>query len=177
MHLEFLVEELSAEIALRNLLPKLVTDEHSFKIITFQGKKDLLNKLTIELKAYKRRIDKNFRIIILVDRDDQDCRILKQELELCSKEAKLVTRTASQDKLNYTVVNRIASEELEAWFFGDVEAVKAAYPRVSVNFRYKARYRNPDQITGGTWEALERILKAAGYFLSLIHISEPTRPY
>ena len=63
MHLEFLVEELSAEVALRNLLPKLVTEEHSFKIITFQGKKDLLNKLTIKLKGYKRWIGDDFKII------------------------------------------------------------------------------------------------------------------
>jgi hypothetical protein len=175
MHLEFLVEELSAEVALRNLLPKLVTEEHSFKIITFQGKKDLLNKLTIKLKGYKRWIGDDFKIIILVDRDDQDCRILKQELELCSTDAKLLTRTASLDKLSYTVVNRIASEELEAWFFGDSEAVKAAYPGVSANFQNKAQYRIPDQITGGTWEALERVLNTAGYFKSGIRKTEVAR--
>jgi hypothetical protein len=25
-------------------------------------------------------------------------------------------------------------------------------------------YRDPDSIAGGTWEALERVLKSAGYF-------------
>jgi len=57
-------------------------------------------------------------------------------------------------------VNRIAIEELEAWFFGDVDALHAAYPRVSRHLANKAPYRDPDAITGGTAEALGRVLKA-----------------
>ena len=52
MHLEILVEEPSVEMALHNLLPKLVTEEHTYRIITFQGKRDLLGKLELELKGY-----------------------------------------------------------------------------------------------------------------------------
>ena len=55
-------------------------------------------------------------------------------------------------------------EELEAWFFGDWKAVLSAYPRVNATIPDKAPFRNPDAIAGGTWEALERILKKAGYF-------------
>ncbi|MCD4737106.1 MAG: DUF4276 family protein [Bacteroidales bacterium] len=58
----------------------------------------------------------------------------------------------------------ILVEEIESWFFGDADAVRKAYPRVSAIFERKTGYRNPDSIQGGTWEALERILKAAGYF-------------
>ena len=54
-------------------------------------------------------------------------------------------------------------EELEAWFFGDIPALTKAYPRVSKNFSKKSGYRDPDDIKGGTWEALERELKKAGY--------------
>jgi len=61
-------------------------------------------------------------------------------------------------------VNRLAVEELEAWFFGDVEAIAAAYPRVPRNLARKAPFRNPDRIKGGTWEALERVLQRAGHF-------------
>jgi len=172
MHLEFLVEELSAEKALHNLLPKLVTDEHTYRIISFQGKKDLLSKLKIELRGYKRWIDHNFKIIILLDRDDTDCHILKEKLELFVKEAGLTSKTNSQDKSTYSVVTRIAIEELEAWFFGDPTAVATAYPKVSSNFQNKARYRNPDQIRGGTWEALERVLKSGGYFKSGLRKAE-----
>ena len=39
-----------------------------------------------------------------------------------------------------------------------------AYPRVSPNIPSQTRYRNPDAITGGTWEALERVLQRDGYF-------------
>ena len=62
------------------------------------------------------------------------------------------------------MVNRIAIEELEAWYFGDWKAVCRAYPRVSPNIPNQARYRDPDAIRGGTWEAFERIMKIHGYF-------------
>ena len=166
MHLEILVEEPSAEMALYNLLPKLVTEEHTYRIITFQGKKDLMSKLKMELKGYKRWIPEDFKIIVLVDRDEQDCYFLKEELERCAKEANLVTKTSSKGEMNYAVVNRIVIEELESWFFGDPVAVNTAYPKVSANFHNKSQYRIPDQIAGGTWEALERLLKAKGYFKS-----------
>jgi hypothetical protein len=40
----------------------------------------------------------------------------------------------------------------------------AAYPRISPNLGNRARYRDPEAIIGGTWEALERELKISGYF-------------
>jgi hypothetical protein len=54
-------------------------------------------------------------------------------------------------------------EELEAWFFGDVQAIVTAYPTVSPNLGTQAKYRDSDAIAGGTWEALERVLQKAGY--------------
>ncbi len=60
-------------------------------------------------------------------------------------------------------INRIAVEELEAWFFGDVGALVAAYPGVPETLDRRAKYRNPDAIAGGTWEALERVLQEAGH--------------
>ena len=55
-------------------------------------------------------------------------------------------------------------EELEAWYFGDWEAVRAAYPRLKPTVPRPARYRVPDAIKGGTWEAFERIMQRHGYF-------------
>lgn len=46
MHFEFLVEEESAEAALYNLVPKIVGPEVRYNIRVFQGKFDLLKKLT-----------------------------------------------------------------------------------------------------------------------------------
>lgn len=60
-------------------------------------------------------------------------------------------------------MNRIAIEELEAWFFGDIQALRAAYPRLSANLGQRERYRDPDAIPGGTWECLERELRQVGY--------------
>ena len=76
----------------------------------------------------------------------------------------LLTKTAADNGQCFQVVNRIAIEELEAWFFGDWSAVEAAYPRVPATLPQKAGFRDPDAVAGGTWEALERVLKKAGYF-------------
>jgi hypothetical protein len=70
-----------------------------------------------------------------------------------------VTRSAAGSGSSFAVVNRIAIEELEAWFFGDIEAIHAAYSRFSMHTGQQARYRDPDAIKGGTREALERLLK------------------
>jgi hypothetical protein len=61
------------------------------------------------------------------------------------------------------VVNRIVVEELEAWFFGDIVAMTKAYSKLSPHLGNRSAYRSPDAIRGGTWEALHRELKRAGY--------------
>ncbi len=61
------------------------------------------------------------------------------------------------------MVSRIAVEELEAWFFGDIQAVAKAFPGVPTTLGATKRYRNPDRISGGTWEALNRELAKAGH--------------
>ena len=81
MHIEFLVEEPSAEAALRNLVPKILGSGVEFRVIRFQGKQDLLSRLPGLLKGYRRWITADWRIVVLVDEDRQDCRELKAELE------------------------------------------------------------------------------------------------
>jgi hypothetical protein len=116
------------------------------------------------LEGYASWLPDRWRILVLVDRDDDDCVVLKEKLEKIAAAASLKTKTAVGAGRKFQVVNRIAIEELEAWFFGDWEAVRNAYPRVPVGIPEKAAYRDPDSIAGGTWEALERVLKNAGYF-------------
>jgi hypothetical protein len=60
----------------------------------------------------------------------------------------------------------LAIEELEAWYFGDWNAVRKAYPRAAATIPKKAQYRAPDEIKGGTWEVFERVLQQSGYFLN-----------
>jgi Domain of unknown function (DUF4276) len=163
-HLEIFAEEPSLEVALRSLVPILAPDL-SFSIYPSTGKQTLLGILPARLKGYSSWLPADWRILIAVDRDDQDCKALKQQLDEMAKAAGLVTRSEAASQGNpYAVVNRVIVEELEAWFFGDWEAVRGAYPRVNAQVPAKANFRNPDQIPGGTWEALERVLQQAGYF-------------
>lgn len=163
MHLEILVEEPSMEEALKNLLPQLLPPEATFQILPFQGKRDLLNHLPARMRGYSRWIPEDFSLVVLVDEDRQNCLVLKQQLEEAAVRAGLSTKTSAGGK-RFQVLNRIAVEELEAWFFGDVDALRAAYPRIPATFASSSRYRDPDAISGGTWEALERLLQRYGYY-------------
>lgn len=98
-----------------------------------------------------------------MDRDDQDCHALKAELEAAAGTTRLLTRSQAGSG-RWQIANRIVLEELEAWYFGDWEAVRQAYPRVSAKIPRRADYRDPDAIKGGTWEAFERVMKKHGYF-------------
>jgi hypothetical protein len=44
------------------------------------------------------------------------------------------------------------------------QAVRAAFPRVAETIPRKAKFRDADAITGGTWEEFERVMQRAGYF-------------
>lgn len=162
LHLEILVEEPSMEAFLRAWLPGVLRSGVTFAVHPVRSKRDLLSKLPARLKGYRSFLASNVRLFVLVDRDQHDCRDLKAKLEAAAREAHLVTR--SSDPHAWSLVNRIVVEELEAWFIGDWEAVRAVYPSAQPNLRAKAAYRDSDAISGGTWEALERVLQRAGYF-------------
>jgi hypothetical protein len=159
-HFEILVEEPSAEAFLQRILPTIL-GPITFTIHVHFGKSDLLKKLEGRLKGYSHWLPNDWRIIVLVDRDDEDCLDLKQSLEGIAATAGLPTRSVNAQ---WKVSNRIIIEELEAWYFGEWNAVTQAYPRVPNSIPAKAAFRDSDAILGGTWEALERTLKKAGYF-------------
>lgn len=161
-HIEFLVEEPSMEATLTALLPRIVGDK-SFSVYPFQSKHDLLSKLHTRLRGYSEWLPENYRIVVIVDRDRDDCHELKRSLEQAAALAGLRTRSTALGD-SYQVVNRIAIEELEAWFFGDWQAVCEAYPRLNPHVRSRQGFRDPDGILGGTWEALERLMQRAGYY-------------
>lgn len=162
-HFEILVEEPSMEAFLNSFLPRLLPEETDHNIHPFQGKSDLLGRLEDRLKGYAKWLPEDWRIVVVVDRDDDSCRDLKQRLEDMSGRAGLQTRTVVGTG-PWQLVNRIAIEELEAWYFGDWQAVRGVYPRVSKQIPNREGFRDPDAITGGTWEAFERVLKKHGYF-------------
>lgn len=164
MHLELLVEEPSAAEALTVLVPKIVGRDVTFAVHPHQGKADLLAKLPGRLRGYRAWLPEEWIIVILIDEDRADCHRLKGQLEDAARRANLRTRATSAQNQPPELVARIAVEELEAWFFGDVAALVEAYPRVPRTLHRQKKYRDPDHISGGTWEALERVLQKAGYF-------------
>ncbi len=172
-HVEILVEEPSMEEALRLLVPKIVGDL-TFEVYQHQSKEGLLKKLPARLKGYASWLPDDWRIIVIVDRDDDQCDQLKRQLDEMAQNAGLRTRSQGGGP-TFQVVNRLAIEELEAWFFGDWDAVRAAYPKVSPNVPGKSGYRDPDAVLGGTWEALERVLQKAGYFRTGLRKIEAAR--
>ena len=151
------------EAFLRNLLPHLLPADSTFQVHAFQGKHDLLSKLRDRLRGYAQWLPPAWRLVVVLDRDQDDCQNLKQKLESIASKTGLATRSQAGYS-RWQLVNRIVIEELEAWYFGDWDAVRTAYPRVSPNVPRRAPYRNPDAIRGGTWEAFERLMKASGYF-------------
>lgn len=173
-HLEILVEERSVEVFLRELLPRLIGDRATFNVYPSQGKDDLLRNLPARLKGYASWLPKNWRVIVVVDRDDEDCHGLKQIMEQAAAKVGLRTRK-SNARAAWQIVNRIAIEELEAWYFGDWDAVCDIYPKVPKTIAENAAYRDPDAIGGGTWEAFERVLQRAGYFESGLRKTEVAR--
>lgn len=162
------------EAFLRALVPRLLSASCTFEVHPFQGKADLLGKLHDRLRGYAQWLPDDWRIVVVVDRDDEDCHALKMQLEKTALAAGLRTRSNTGLK-PWQVVNRIAIEELEAWYFGDWEAVRCAYPRVSPTVPAQGAHRDPDAIRGGTWEAFQRILQRYGYFKTGLRKMEAAR--
>lgn len=136
--IEILVEEVSMEECLRNLLPKIVPahwilDENYF-IRPHQGKSDLKKSIPVKMKVFN-NWHEQIAVIILHDQDSADCRILKQNI-----------KTWCGD-YNKSLLIRIVCKELESWYLGDMLAIEKAYPKFkSSNFIYKARFKNPDNL-------------------------------
>jgi hypothetical protein len=163
-YVEFLVEEPSMEAALRRLLPK-VLGSVAFEVFPHRSKDELLQRLPARLSGYAKRRSRDAwfrdrcRVVVLLDRDDDDCRKLRKKIDSMSRAVGLPPTGPGR-----AVIARIAIEELEAWYFGDWKAVVAAYPRVPPTIPDKDGFRDPDAVQGGTWEAFERVMQGAGYF-------------
>ena len=140
------------EKTIDNLAPKIIKDRATYKIINYRGKTRLLRELPKRLRAYRNRIKKeDIKIVVLLDEDRKSCLELKGVLEKLSENAGLYTKSNPDSDGKFTVINRIVIEELEAWFFGDSEALIKCYPKLPRNLRLKAQYRTPDTIKGVTW--------------------------
>ncbi|MCD6327769.1 DUF4276 family protein [bacterium] len=158
MHLEILVEGQSDRTALEPILVKILgpyREPHTWRIFKHQGigelpddsnrkpdrkNRTLLHNLPASIRAYGMSLDADSAVVVLVDLDTKNCKILKnclmEILNLCDPKPECLIR--------------IAIEELEAWFLGDEQAFLRAYPKAKSNL---IESYEQDSICG-TWELL-----------------------
>jgi hypothetical protein len=166
MHFEILVEDASGKIALEHILEKILGPEgkpHTRRLISYKGigrlpknlkgkidpqKRILLDRLPQILRGYGKSLTKDSFVIVLVDLDDRDCKEFKKEL------LELLVRCNPVPQTLF----RIAIEELEAWYFGDREALLSAYPNANKSI---LEHYQQDSICG-TWERLADALYPGG---------------
>ena len=111
--------------------------------------RSLLHQLPAKLRAFAAGPDAcGIGVLVLVDADDDDCRTL----------AGAITATARSVAANLRFVARVAVEETEAFYFGDLRALKAAFPDADMIL---ARSYVPDSVCG-TWELFGRVVGDGG---------------
>jgi hypothetical protein len=135
MTLVFFLEELSAQVFLDGLLPRLLPPGVTYRCITFEGKQDLEKQIERRLRSW---LHPSSAFIILRDQDASDCLAVK---------SKLLAKAANAGHPQ-TIV-RIACRELESWHFGSLATVAQALDIPSnklTSYAKRAKYRLPDAI-------------------------------
>ncbi|WP_123576572.1 hypothetical protein [Pseudomonas protegens] len=160
MHFEILVEDQSGKKALDILVPKIIGADHTFNIHSYKGigripknlgvnenagKRILLDQLPRLLQGYGNAFanypaDCAAAVILVCDLDNKCLNAFRQEL------FNILNACNPRPETRFC----IAIEEGEAWFLGDIPAVKSAYPRAKTTVLNS--YVN-DSICG-TWERL-----------------------
>ncbi len=156
MHFEILVEDQSGKVALDNLIPKIIGDNHTFDVKSYKGVGRIPAKMNISIDASKRILLTNLPrlltgygkswqeypsvVIVVCDLDDKCLKSFRREL------IELLNTCNPRPETRFC----IAIEEGEAWFLGDISAVKKAYPNAKDTVLNA--YVN-DSICG-TWERL-----------------------
>ena len=136
----FLLEERSMKEVLDIILPKILPPEIAFKTIAHSGKSDLQASIPHKLKAWRQP---GTKFVIVQDQDSADCVQLKKKLQELVKDS------------GREILIRIACHELEAWYFGDLNAVSNAYGKDIRELAAKKKYREPDQIGNPKEELLK----------------------
>lgn len=165
MHFEILIEDQSGYALLDLLLPELIGnhgDPHTWKLHAYRGigrippglgntddpaTRMLLNELPRLLRGYRQTpgID---AVVVVLDADHRDCRPFLEELRALA---------AACDMADTTLF-RLAIEEMEAWYFGDRDAILEAYPKAK---RAVLEAYVQDAVCG-TWEMLADAIYPGG---------------
>ncbi len=163
MTIHILVEG-SSEFALLQHWARRLLKSHPVKIHPLQGKgnlpndlqstpnprsRGLLDQLPAKLRGFAKYLrPETDRVLVLVDSDDDDTAELTTRIEHTA-------RTVSPE---LRVIVRLAVEETEAFYLGDLTGLKRAFPRANLKC---ARAYRPDSICG-TWELFGRVVGDAG---------------
>lgn len=164
MHLEFLVEDSSGKALLEILIPKILgpsVNNISFRIHSYKGigkvpknlkpgdasNRMLLNQLPRILQGYGKTAGID-AVIVVLDSDKKDCITFLEQLKSVNE--------ACNPKPN--TMFRIAIEEIEAWYFGDPNALNIAYPKAK---QQVIKNYTQDSICG-TWEMLADAIYPGG---------------
>jgi len=167
MHFEFLTEDQSSRRAMDILIPKMLENEITYRIHPYKGigripkglrpksaasKRILLDQLPRILRGYGNTAYCDV-VIVVCDLDDKDkhdfLTELQNVLDACERKPKTIFC--------------LAIEEFEAWYLGDMNAVRKAYPKAKTNVLNS--YVN-DSICG-TWELLaDAVCKGGSKVLS-----------
>lgn len=160
MHFEILVEDQSGKKALDILVPKIIGENHTFNVHSYKGigripqnlgandnasKRILLDQLPRLLQGYGNAFAKYpagfpAAVILVCDLDNKCLNTFRQEL------LNILNACNPRPETRFC----IAIEEGEAWFLGDIAAIKSAYPKAKAPVLNS--YVN-DSICG-TWERL-----------------------
>jgi hypothetical protein len=131
----FLLEEPSMKTFLEGLLPRLFPGlelGRDFLCIKHEGRSDLESSIPRKLRAWN---EPDAKFIVLRDNDGGDCIQLKAHLrQLCAE--------GHRDD----VLVRIACQELEAWYLGDLAALAEEYAVKIAASQTGRTYRDPDRI-------------------------------
>ncbi|MEI6757867.1 MAG: DUF4276 family protein [Chlorobium sp.] len=165
MHIEILVEDSSGEKLLDILLPRLLGTKgnpHTWRLHAYKGigripgglvtksdpaKRMLLDQLPKLLRGYGNTpgID---AVVVVVDSDKRDCATFLAELQAVADACDPGPNT----------LFRIAIEEIEAWYFGDHEALMEAYPKA----RREVLEKYVQDSVCDTWELLADAIRPGG---------------
>ena len=165
MHIEIVVEDASGGKLLESLLPKLLGtpgEPHTWRVHAYKGigripknlnavgdpaKRILLDQLPRLLRGYGKTPGIDV-VVVVLDSDRRNCADFLAELNALAAGCNPAP----------TALFRIAIEEMEAWYFGDRQALTEAYPKAKIEVLQ--RYQQ-DSVCG-TWEHLADAIYPGG---------------
>lgn len=135
MHFEILVEDQSGKVALDILVPRIIGDKHTFDVKSYKGVGRIPSKMSTGVDASKRILLANLPrllagygkswqeypavVFVVCDLDNKCLKNFRNEL------IELLNTCNPRPETRFC----IAVEEGEAWFLGDISAIKKAYPK------------------------------------------------